>query len=70
MDLILGSYVVNRLALLDEDGLGTYEALLGENDQELYSWVTGQVHAPTRYVRVIEDIASHIGAFQGTPPSR
>ncbi len=64
MDLILGSYAAGKLASMEEDALLLYESLLGENDQELYSWVTGQEPAPERYSDLIKDIATYIGAGQ------
>lgn len=42
MDLILGPYADARLAALDAARLDAYEALLEENDQDLYQWVTAQ----------------------------
>ena len=41
MDLILGAYSDARLAELDAGTLDRYEALLDENDQDLYKWVSG-----------------------------
>lgn len=61
MDLILGSYAESRLPSMDGVALGVYEALLCENDQELYAWVTRQSSAPERYSGLIEDIAVHVG---------
>lgn len=61
MDLILGSYAESRLPSMDGVALGVYEALLCENDQELYAWVTRQASAPERYSGLIEDIAVHVG---------
>ena len=43
MDLILSAYADRNLAVMDAAGLDTYDALLQENDQDLYQWVTGQV---------------------------
>ena len=57
MDIILGRYADTRLPELDEAGLDTYDALLSENDQDLYQWVTGQAPAPGALAPLIEDIA-------------
>ncbi len=57
MDIILGRYADTRLADLDEASLDTYDALLSENDQDLYQWVTGQAPAPDALAPLIEDIA-------------
>ncbi len=39
--------------------LDTYEALLEENDQDLYLWVTGQGAAPAAFVSLVAEIAEH-----------
>lgn len=46
MDLILGPYSDSMLATLSPAQLDAYEALLQENDQDLYTWITGQATAP------------------------
>ena len=33
------------------------DALLHENDQDLYQWVTGQVQPPSQYADLVSDIA-------------
>ncbi len=57
MDVILSRYAAVRLSDMDEASLDGYDALLIENDQDLYQWVTGQVAPPKRYDALIEDIA-------------
>jgi len=57
MDLILQAYADRNLSQMDSDGLDTYDALLHENDQDLYQWVTGQVQPPAAFADLIEDIA-------------
>ena len=49
MDLILTAYAESEVAL--------YDALLHENDQDLYQWVTGQADAPGQYSGMIKNIA-------------
>ena len=39
MDLILGHFADDALASLDGADLDAYEAMLSENDQDLYLWV-------------------------------
>ncbi|SNR73793.1 succinate dehydrogenase assembly factor 2 [Puniceibacterium sediminis] len=56
MDLILIRYAGARLEEMDQDGLQIYDALLSENDQDLYQWVTGQLPAPDRFVPLVADI--------------
>ena len=57
MDLILQAYAERTLDQMDDAGLTLYDALLQENDQDLYQWVTGQSPAPQDYRALIEDIA-------------
>ena len=46
MDLILGPFADAALADMDAPTLDALEALLEENDQDLYAWVTGREAAP------------------------
>ncbi|MDX1742471.1 MAG: succinate dehydrogenase assembly factor 2 [Ruegeria sp.] len=57
MDLILSAYAKRNLAAMDATSLDLYDALLHENDQDLYQWVTGQVQSPKAYATLIADIA-------------
>ena len=57
MDLILQAYAERNLDAMDEAGLTLYDALLQENDQDLYQWVTGQSAVPEVYQSLVEDIA-------------
>ena len=57
MDIILIRFSKARLNELSDPQLDLYEALLEENDQDLYQWVSGQVSAPDRYAALIEDIS-------------
>ena len=57
MDLILTSFASGKLAGMEPAMLDCYEALLDENDQDLYQWVTGQVATPAQYDAMIADIA-------------
>ena len=63
MDLILSAYANDRLAGMDDAGLLLYDAMLSENDQDLYQWVTGQAQPPARFSALIRDIATHAGAI-------
>ena len=49
MDLILGPYADAELAGMDEAALDLFDALLLENDQDLYQWVSGQAEPPVRF---------------------
>ena len=57
MDLILQAYAERNLEGMDEAGLTLYDALLQENDQDLYQWVTGQAQVPQPYAELIHDIS-------------
>ena len=56
MDLILMRYADARLAQMTDAQLDTYEALLDENDQDLYQWVSGQTPGPAALQALISDI--------------
>ncbi|WP_375261113.1 succinate dehydrogenase assembly factor 2 [Palleronia sp.] len=58
MDLILSGWAETRLAALSPEEVATYEALLSENDQDLYRWVSGQQPAPPVYADLVADIAT------------
>jgi len=57
MDIILGRYSEARLEGMEPGALELFEALLSENDQDLYQWVTGQVEAPERFSALVDDIS-------------
>jgi antitoxin CptB len=66
MDLILGHFADGPLADLPEDDLSAYEALLSENDQDLYLWVTRRVtgnpdpdRGPKQLSAILDRIADH-----------
>ncbi len=61
MDLILGAYEEARLAGLDDDRLDRYEALLDENDQDLYKWVSGRAPEPASHTPMIDELAHFHG---------
>ena len=56
MDLILGPYADSELAGMAPAGLDLFDAMLEENDQDLYQWVTGQAPAPQRFAGLIADL--------------
>ena len=43
MDLILGPFSDSELEALTPEELDLYEALLHENDQDLYPWITARL---------------------------
>ena len=58
MDLILGPFADARLAAFGSDALELYDALLGENDQDIYPWITGAAPAPERFAGLISEISA------------
>ncbi len=58
MDIILMRYSRARLDGLTDAQLDIYDALLDENDQDIYQWISGQVAAPSRYSAMVDDIAA------------
>jgi antitoxin CptB len=62
MDLILGHFAVHALPGLDPADLDLYDALLAEPDQDLYTWVSGQVAPPDHYAALIARIAADYAA--------
>lgn len=69
MDLILGPWADERAAALSEAEIDLTEALLGENDHDLYQWVTarigtnsGQPRGPVAYGALLDAIAAHAAA--------
>ena len=60
MDIILIAFSDEHLADMDEAEITLYDALLNENDQDLYQWVTGQVVAPAPYTALIDRISRQL----------
>ncbi|OSQ48236.1 succinate dehydrogenase assembly factor 2 [Marivita geojedonensis] len=58
MDIILSRYAELRLDTFDDTMLDRYDALLSENDQDLYQWVSGQKTPPEPLQDLISDISS------------
>jgi len=62
MDIILSRFAEARLPHLSAADLDLYDALLSENDQDLYQWVTGQIEAPARFSVLLDEIAKLVSA--------
>lgn len=58
MDLILGHWSDAHLAELGLAELEVYDAMLSENDHDLYGWVTGKSQAPEAFAPLIARIAA------------
>ena len=72
MDMILGPFADTQLATLSVSDLDIYDALLNENDQDLYQWVSGQIPGPDAYSALFTRISAHTNARHATEiaPSR
>jgi antitoxin CptB len=62
MDLILGPFCETEAQGMGPDDLDLLEALMEENDQDLYLWVSGQAAPPDRFAVLLSRIARHAGA--------
>lgn len=58
MDIILGRYAKARLEYMPKAQLDLFEALLEENDHDLYQWVTGQTTPTPGFTLLIAEISS------------
>jgi len=58
MDMVLGPYSDTQLVSLSEAQIVLYDALLSENDHDLYQWVTGQVQTPKPYLELLPLISN------------
>lgn len=56
MDMILGPYADANIASLSSSDLELYEALLKENDQDLYVWMSGQQDIPMEHAEIAQKI--------------
>ncbi|MEM8553628.1 MAG: succinate dehydrogenase assembly factor 2 [Pseudomonadota bacterium] len=57
MDIILSRFADTTLEQLSDADIQLYDALLAENDHDLYQWVSGQQPTPARYLQLITHIA-------------
>lgn len=64
MDLILGPFADRALTALTKGALRDYEALLSENDQDLYLWIGGAGPVPASF----HDIVAEIRMFHAIGP--
>ncbi|WP_424974094.1 succinate dehydrogenase assembly factor 2 [Dinoroseobacter sp. S124A] len=53
MDLILGPYADANLASMSAEEVEEFDALLKENDQDLYQWVSGQAAPPAEFAALV-----------------
>lgn len=60
MDLILHHFAQAHLDAMDDAQLDLYDAMLSENDHDLYQWVSGQTAAPEAYVGLVSEIVGDL----------
>ncbi|MGR3433798.1 MAG: succinate dehydrogenase assembly factor 2 [Shimia sp.] len=65
MDLILGGFSTRGLDRLSPEEVDLYEALLAENDHDLYAWASGARPAPDRYAALIDRISADFRDHSG-----
>jgi antitoxin CptB len=58
MDILMMRFADAHLQDLGDVDLDLYDAVLSENDQDLYQWVTGQSPAPVAIAPMIARIAA------------
>ena len=63
MDLILGPFCDQQITTLNANELDLYEALLEENDHDLYLWVSGKFAPPEQYGVLLARIGAHAGVI-------
>ncbi len=56
MDIILSGFADRQLADMTDAELQHFDALLSENDQDLYQWVSGQVDAKPEFQSLLDRI--------------
>lgn len=60
MDLLMGTFADKNVPSFTAEEVKIYESLLGENDPDLYDWITGQKAPPANIVSdVFEKLRAH-----------
>lgn len=57
MDMILGPFSDTELVGLNQAQIALYDAMLNENDHDLYQWVTAQTPTPEAYLDLLSNIS-------------
>ena len=68
MDVILSRYAELHLADLDEAMLDSYDALLRENDHDLYYWTSGVQEPPAHFAPLVGQIRAMLAAQGAAVP--
>jgi antitoxin CptB len=64
-DLIMGPFADSHAQNLDAAGLDAFEALLDQEDQDVYDWITGRKPAPAAFAT---PCLEQLRAFQRSLP--
>ncbi len=48
LDLVIGGFAKRHLDAMSEDEIELFEAIIEENEVDLYNWLTGKAAVPTR----------------------
>ena len=56
MDLVLGGFADGALDGLDPSALDAFEALLSENDHDIYQWIAGRVDTPFIHQQAVKRV--------------
>ena len=56
--LILGSFVDSSLSSLGEKELAVIEALIDEEDEDIYSWIMERTNSPKEYSSILNVLRS------------
>ena len=67
MDLILGPFADAEAAGMDSAALDLLEALMAENDQDLYRWITTGAGVPPGFDALIARIGGQARSRHGSP---
>jgi len=55
-DIILGDFAKSEVAGFDDTKLATYEALIAEDDWDIYNWFVEKDKTPKKYQELISEI--------------
>ena len=66
-DLILGGWADAHLAAADPATLDAFEALLVENDHDIYAWIAGAAPPPAPHAALVARIGATLDGRFGAP---
>lgn len=70
MDLILGAFADAHLPGMSAEALDGFEAVLAENDHDLYAWIAGREAPPPPLAPLLAEIAGHVATRHGSTGGR